>query len=106
VEGKHEGFVEMEGTPDMVLEVVSESSVGKDYKELRELYWRAGIPEYWLVDARGERLTFEILRHSSKSYAAVRKQEDWQKSAVFGKSFRLTRRADEQGNPEYELAIR
>jgi Uma2 family endonuclease len=106
VEGKHEGFVEMEGTPDMVLEVVSESSVGKDYKELRELYWRAGIPEYWLVDARGERLTFEILRRTSKSYAAARKQGDWQKSTVFGKSFHLTRQADEQGNPEYSLAIR
>jgi Uma2 family endonuclease len=106
VEGKKQGFVELEGTPEMVLEVVSESSVGKDYKELRELYWRAGIPEYWLVDARGERLTFEILRHTSKGYAAARKQGHWQKSTVFDKSFHLKRRADEQGNPEYSLAIR
>jgi Uma2 family endonuclease len=106
VEGKQEGFVELEGTPDMVLEVVSDSSVGKDYKELRELYWRAGIPEYWLVDARGERLTFEMLRHTSRGYAAMRKQGDWQKSAIFGKLFRLARRVDEQRNPEFELAIR
>lgn len=48
-------YVELEGTPDMVLEIVSTSSVVKDYKRLRELYWRAGIPEYWIVDARPER---------------------------------------------------
>jgi Uma2 family endonuclease len=57
-----EGFVELEGTLDMVLEVVSASSVEKDTVVLRELYWQAGIPEYWLVDARGQRLQFEILR--------------------------------------------
>src|SRR5256885_8764701 len=49
-----EGYLELEGTPDMVLEVVSESSVQKDTKRLRQLYWQAGIREYWLVDARRE----------------------------------------------------
>jgi Uma2 family endonuclease len=106
VEGKREEFVELEGAPDMVLEVVSESSVGKDYKELRELYWHAGIQEYWLADARGEKLLFEILRHTSKGYAAARKQGGWQKSAVFGKSLRFTRRVDELGIPAYKLAMR
>src|SRR5262245_20310262 len=47
-------IVELVGTPDMVLEVVSKGSVTKDVKTLRELYWKAGIPEYWLVDARSE----------------------------------------------------
>jgi Uma2 family endonuclease len=37
----------------MVLEVVSASSVEPDTQTLRELYWAAGIKEYWLVDARG-----------------------------------------------------
>ena len=45
-----DGIIELLGTPDMTLEVVSKNSVGKDSKRLRELYWKAGILEYWLVD--------------------------------------------------------
>src|SRR4051812_15201215 len=61
VPGRHAGVVELEGTPEMVLEVVSDSSVEKDTVRLPELYRRAGIPEFWRVDARGE-LRFEVLR--------------------------------------------
>ncbi|MGH7224847.1 MAG: Uma2 family endonuclease, partial [Gemmataceae bacterium] len=56
LEGKKSGYVEMEGSPDMVLEVVSDSSVRKDTEQLRHDYWEAGIREYWLVDARKEPL--------------------------------------------------
>ena len=48
-----EDFVEVLGSPDMTLEVVSPSSVQKDTSVLPEMYWRAGIVEFWLVDARG-----------------------------------------------------
>jgi Uma2 family endonuclease len=106
VEGVEEDYVELQGTPDLVLEIVSTGSVEKDTKRLRDLYWRAGIPEYWIVDVRGERLSFEILRHTAKGYVATRNVGGWLKSSVFGKSFRLTRRTDEDGNPEYELAVR
>jgi Uma2 family endonuclease len=106
LEGKKGGFVELEGTPDMVLEVVSDGSVKKDTDKLRELYWKAGIPEYWLVDGRGEEIEFTFLRHSSKGYVAARKQDGWVKSAVFGKSFRLTRGVAEDGNPECTLEVR
>src|SRR5262245_45517359 len=50
--GKKEGYMELEGTPDMVLEIVSKYSERKDTKILRELYWKAAVPEYWLVDVR------------------------------------------------------
>ena len=86
VEGMESGYVELEGTPDMVLEVVSDSSVQKDTVLLRKAYWEAGIPEYWLVDARKEPLAFDILKHGAKGYAAARKQDGWIKSAVFGKT--------------------
>jgi Uma2 family endonuclease len=106
IEGAAEGFIELEGTPDMVLEVVSASSVTKDMETLMDLYWRAGIPEYWLVDARGDRLSFEIFRNTSEGYVAIRGQGGWLRSRVFGKSFRLTRRKDELGNPEFTLSVR
>jgi len=106
VEGAQEGFVELEGTPDMVLEVVSPSSEDKDAITLRALYWQAGIAEYWLVDARGARPMLEILRHTDEGYVSVRKAGGWVKSAVFGRSFRLTEESDALGHPEYTLAVR
>jgi hypothetical protein len=36
----------------------------------------------------------------------VRKHGGWVKSAVFGKSFRLTEQTDPLGHPEYTLAVR
>jgi Uma2 family endonuclease len=44
IEGSEEGFVEVAGTPDLVLEVVSANSVQKDTVVLPELYWQANIP--------------------------------------------------------------
>ncbi len=105
-EGKDGGFVELLGTPDMVLEVVSTGSVEKDTVTLRELYWRANIAEYWLVDARGAVISIEILRHTAKGYAPARKQRGWVRSPVFRKSFRLLSRSDALGDPEFELAVR
>lgn len=106
VAGVEEGTVELEGAPDIVLEVVSASSARKDTDTLRELYWRAGIPEYWLVDARGDRLHFEILRHTEKGYVGVRKQGGWLRSTVLGRSFRLIAGTDDRGDPEFTLAER
>lgn len=106
IQGSQEGYVELRGVPDMVLEVVSPSSVDKDTVELRDTYWRAGIREYWLVDPRGDRISFDILRHTAKGYSATRKQDGWVKSKVFGKSFRLEQHTDEQGYPDYTLHVR
>ncbi|MBI1914390.1 MAG: Uma2 family endonuclease [Planctomycetes bacterium] len=98
--------LEVEGTVDMVLEVVSPSSVQKDTVVLRELYWKAGVREYWLVDPRGLELHFDILRHTPKGYVATSHRGGWLKSAVFDKSFRLTRGEDDQGDPEFTLEVR
>jgi Uma2 family endonuclease len=106
VEGWDGGFVEMEGSPDMVLEVVSTSSVNKDTVVLRKGYWEAGIREYWLVDARQEPIRFDIFRRTAKGYAASPKRDGWLKSAVFGKSFQLSQRVNALGHPEYTLAVR
>lgn len=106
LEGTKGGFVEMEGSPDMVLEVVSDGSVHKDTHKLRQDYWEAGIREYWLVDARKEPLAFDILRHTPKGYRMTPKKDGWSKSNVFGKSFRLTQKMSEYGDPEYTLEAR
>ena len=90
----------------MVLEVVSPTSRQKDTVVLRDLYWRAGVAEYWLVEPRRDDLAFDVLRHGPKGYLATRKQGGWLKSNVFGKSFRVTRDTDPRGDPVYTLAVR
>lgn len=103
VGGVVDDFVELLGTPDMVLEVVSKSSLEKDRELLPELYFQAGIPEFWLVDAR-EELTFDIVRRSAKGYVPSRKQAGgWIKSVVFGRSFRLTRGSNRVGDCTFKL---
>jgi Uma2 family endonuclease len=37
--------------PELVVEVVSESSRDRDYTEKRDEYWSLGVKEYWIVDA-------------------------------------------------------
>ena len=92
---------------DMVLEVVSDSSEKKDNQLLFEAYFEAGIPEYWLVDARGEEVEFHIHKLGTKRYSVIKKQlGGWSKSAVFGKSFRLTRSLDASNNPEFTLEVK
>ncbi len=106
VAGMEEGYSEVEGSPDMVLEVVSRSSVHKDKVTLRQAYWEAGVREYWLVDARQEPVAFDILRYTARGYAAARKQQGWVKSGVFGKAFRLVARTTPLGHPDYTLEVR
>ena len=86
---------ELEGTPDLVVEIISDSSVRKDRKLLREAYARAGIPEYWLIDARGAEVDFQILVHAEDDYAPAKRTGGWQVSPTFGKKFRLRRIIDE-----------
>jgi Uma2 family endonuclease len=99
-------FIEFEGAPDWILEIVSPSSVTKDKKKLRLRYHRAGIPEYWLIDARGAEVEFQILIHGEDGYEAAEREGDWQKSHVFGKKFRLRRIKDELGDVDYRLDVK
>src|SRR5688572_25203136 len=62
VEGSEERYVRIEGSPDVIVEVVSESSDRKDTIELREDYFTAGVVEYWVVDAREKTASFELLK--------------------------------------------
>lgn len=106
IEGAKSGYTELQGSPDMLLEVLSDSSVQKDYVTLRQAYWDAGVREYWLVDARKNPPTFDILCHTSRGFATRRKKDGWLKSDVFGKSFRLTQSTNALGHPEYALEVR
>ena len=40
----------IEGAPDMIIEIVSPGTQSRDYIMKRDLYRRAGVREYWIVD--------------------------------------------------------
>src|SRR5262249_16692849 len=82
-------YIELEGTVDWILEIVSPSSVVKDTKLLRKNYHKAGVSEYWLVDARGDEVDFQILVRGEDDYEPARSVGNWQVSRVFAKRFRL-----------------
>jgi Uma2 family endonuclease len=98
--------VEVVGTPDWVLEIVSDSSVRKDTLQLRAAYHRARIPEYWLVDARGAEIVFQILHWRKSGYVAAPSKGGWQRSRVFGRSYRLERRRNAKGFWKYTLHVK
>jgi hypothetical protein len=106
VEGKEGGYTAVEGSPDLVIEVVSDSSEDKDTEWQMSAYWNAGVREYWLIDARQEPLRFDIYRSGAKGFTATRKSAGWVKSAVLGKSFRFETTRNALGHPDYVLRLR
>ena len=90
---------EVVGSPDLVVEVVRWATEEKDTELLMAKYHDAGIFEYWVIDARdGDDIHFDILKRGRKSAG-------WLKSAVLGKSFRLTRTVV-GGYPRFKLEAR
>ncbi len=51
----------LHASPDIVIEVLSDGSEQRDRSAKLHLYARHGVPEYWLVDWRAQRI--EIYRH-------------------------------------------
>jgi Uma2 family endonuclease len=92
-------WMELEGTPDLVVEVVSDSSVRKDEVLLRAAYAAAGIPEYWIVDVRAESVRLDILVLRGEAYRRSAR------SRVFRRRFVLERCRDRVDQWEYRLRV-
>jgi Uma2 family endonuclease len=73
--------IEVEGSAALVVEVVSDSSAGKDKLRLPPLYAAAGVEELWLADARTEML-FQIQNLEEGT---------WVPAAVDGEGFTRSR---------------
>ena len=98
---------EMEGAPDLVVEIVSDSSVGKDTRRLPRLYAAAGVRELWLIDARRTELSFNLHALEGGAYRQVPADADgWVASTVLSHSFRLTRERTRLGTWRYRLERR
>ncbi len=100
-------FVEIEGAADLVVECVSDSSEEKDHRRLKEAYHRAGVREYWLVDARVSPPLLALYRYTRRSYREVSARSDgFRPSAVLGVAVRLVRLPPRAGLVRYRLETR
>jgi len=101
---KKNSFIEIEGGPDLIVEIVSDSSVVKDTKRLPKLYFDAGVREFWLVDARKPELSFVIYRRGRSRFTkSALNANGFQKSVVLECGYRLERQPGVSGRPKYRL---
>ncbi len=92
---------------DVIVEVVSDGSLEKDTQRLPAFYARAGVPELWLVDARGPDLDFQVHALREDRYVPVPPDaEGWVHSPTLGESVRLTRHRNQADHWRYALESR
>lgn len=102
-----ERYVEVVGAADIAAEVVSRSSVHKDTVELVELYFRAGVSEYWLIDARKSDIDFRIYGGGATAFEQREPDaEGFMFSTVLQAHFRMTRTRNPVGGWRYRLEFR
>jgi len=70
-----EGMVQ--GAPDLVVEILSPATAGRDQTYKRTLYARSGVREYWLADP--ETQTIEVLTLGPQGYQLAGRYERGQK---------------------------
>jgi Uma2 family endonuclease len=101
-----EDSIELIGTPDWVCEIISSSTEKYDKQDLVEAYHRAGVREYWLIDARNQEVQFDMLAWAPDGYQPIEELQGWKNSIVFQAGFQLVRSRNEMGRWDYELQHR
>jgi Uma2 family endonuclease len=59
----------IDGAPDLVIEIASPSTTGYDRRQKQDAYAAAGVDEYWLVDPAAR--TIEVLRLEGNAYRSL-----------------------------------
>lgn len=99
--------VALDGTPDLVVEVVSKHSVRKDMFELPKAYFDAGIVEYWVIIPADDGVDFRLLTRGKNEFEAVPAGADgYVYSAILKRSFLMTRSVNRIGKYKYRLLYR
>jgi len=72
------------GAPDLIVEILSPSTSKRDMEDKRDLYERAGVKEYWIIDPYHNTVQVYILREN-KTYgkSKVYAQNDKIKVSIF-----------------------
>ncbi|MDX1965284.1 MAG: Uma2 family endonuclease [Pirellulales bacterium] len=99
-----ERFVELEGPPDLVVEIVSDSSEMKDTQRLPQAYFSAGVKELWIIDARHQSIKFQIFKLARRKYLeSLPDESGYRHSPVLQCDFHLERKRNASGRYVYKL---
>ena len=63
------GEKNIQGAPDLLVEILSEGTATRDRRKKHSLYERFGVPEYWIVDPETE--TAQVFRLVDGHYATA-----------------------------------
>jgi len=97
-------YIEIEGPADLIVEIVSDTSVNKDTRRLPAAYFKAGVREFWLADARGQTPLLTVHSPGATGFEPVAHDADgFQHSAVLNRHFRLDAARDRRGNWAFDL---
>jgi Uma2 family endonuclease len=87
------------GVPDLVVEIISPSSIRRDRFDKRDIYQRFAIPEYWIADPQNQEIEVYVLNANGRyEVLCVATTQDLSK----GEGFLLTSNA----LPELKIDVR
>ncbi len=72
---------EFEGSPDLVVEIVSTDIVERDWRDKYFEYEKAGVKEYWIIDPNSEQMKIYCLNEQGK-YESQKTEKEILKSKV------------------------
>ena len=68
------GRKEIEGPPDMILEILSPATAYYDLREKYRVYEKCGVGEYWIVDPKQKKI--EVYQNKNKKYCLANEAEE------------------------------
>jgi len=77
-------FGQLNGAPDIAVEIVARESRDRDYTKKRDLYEAAGVTEYWIIDPLQQRCEFLRLVSGKYETAALDEGHIFHSSVIRG----------------------
>ena len=62
------GEKNIQGAPDLVIEIISESTAYRDFVQKKKLYAKSGVKEYWIVIPEEEEIEIYILKNNTCTF--------------------------------------
>ena len=72
----------VQGAPDLIVEVLSPSSSTRDWRAKRELYATHGVPEYWIIDPTNRIVSVMLLQDGVLEIEQTLTEDDTATSTV------------------------
>jgi Uma2 family endonuclease len=96
---------EVLGSPELIVEVVSNSSSKKDEQILPVKYYQAGVMEYWIVDSRKSPV-MTIMKRGKQGFITSSSQDGWHHSEVLAAQCRLVLSPADAATTDVSLEMR